>query len=138
MEIHCDQPARFTTGGRRKRCTQQICKAERMPWLVSKGRVLASAELATGRLGKAKGLLGRNAFEGAFVIDHCKSVHTIGMRFAIDVAYVDAEGTVLRVRTMRPHRVDLPERKATMVIEAEAGAFERWGLAVGQTVEIRE
>jgi uncharacterized protein len=65
-------------------------------------------------------------------------VHTIGMRFAIDVAYVDAEGTVLRVRTMRPHRVDLPERKATMVIEAEAGAFERWGLAVGQTVEIRE
>jgi len=28
--------------------------------------------------------------------------------------------------------------KATTVVEAEAGAFERWGLKVGDQVELRE
>jgi uncharacterized protein len=108
-----------------------------MPWLVSKGRVLASAEEAGGTVGKLRGLLGRDSFEGALVIPACRSVHTIGMRFAIDVAYVDVTGTVIRVRHMRRYRVDLPVRRASMVVEASAGSFERWGLNVGDVVEVR-
>jgi hypothetical protein len=30
-----------------------------------------------------------------------------------------------------------PEPRAVMVIEAQAGAFERWGLVKGQPVELR-
>ena len=109
-----------------------------MPWLVSKGRVLASAEEAGGTVGKLRGLLGRDSIEGAFVIPACRSVHTIGMRFAIDVAYVDATGTVIRIRHMRRYRMDLPVRRAAMVVEAAAGSFERWDLKVGDVVEVRQ
>jgi uncharacterized membrane protein (UPF0127 family) len=109
-----------------------------MAWLVSKGRVLASAEQAVGRGAKLRGLLGRDSFEGAFVIPSCRSVHTIGMRFPIDVAYLDATGTVIRVRHMHRHRIDLPVRYAVTVVEGMAGSFERWELKVGDVLEVRE
>ena len=66
-----------------------------------------------------------------------KSVHTIGMRFPIDVAFCDRELRVLAVRTLRPHRMTAPRPKAKVVIEAEAGAFERWRLRPGDQLELR-
>jgi uncharacterized membrane protein (UPF0127 family) len=59
------------------------------------------------------------------------------MRFPIDVAYVGADGTVLKTRHMGRHRVGAPVRRASWIIEAEAGAFARWGLSVGTPVEVR-
>jgi uncharacterized membrane protein (UPF0127 family) len=41
------------------------------------------------------------------------------------------------VATLRPWRIGLPRRGGRAVIEAEAGAFERWGLRVGDTLELR-
>jgi hypothetical protein len=38
---------------------------------------------------------------------------------------------------MRPHRVGAPVWGARIVIEAEAGAFGRWGLHVGDVIELR-
>lgn len=107
-------------------------------WLVSGGHVLASAERADDRRSRALGLLGRSGVEGALVLTKCRSVHTVGMKFAIDVAYLDPDGVVLKVVHMRRHRIGMPVWKAATVVEAQAGAFERWGLNVGDTVELRE
>ena len=108
-----------------------------MAWLVNDGTVLASAEVASGRAGKRRGLLGRDSFEGAFVIERCRWIHTIGMRFPLDVAYLDGDGNVIKVVTMRRHRVGLPVMGTAMIVEAEAGAFARWGLQVGHILELR-
>ena len=107
-------------------------------WLVSDGRVLASAERATDRRTRAHGLLGRSGVNGAFVIAPCRSVHSIGMKFDLDIAFLDADGLVLKVARLRRNRIGLPVWKARTVVEAEAGAFERWGLHVGDQVELRE
>lgn len=72
------------------------------------------------------------------MLSKCRSVHTVGMKFAIDVAYLDAGGVVLKVAHMQPNRVGMPVRKAITVIEAQAGAFERWGLKLGDKMELRE
>lgn len=108
-----------------------------MAWLVTEGRVLASAETAADRRARRRGLLGRDDIHGAFVLTSCRWVHTLGMRFPLDVAYVDADGTVVKTVRMRRHRLALPVWRARMVIEAEAGAFGRWGLRVGDVVELR-
>lgn len=108
-----------------------------MAWLVSDGRVLASAEEASRRRARSKGLLGRDGLEGAIVLRPCRWVHTVGMRFPIDVAYLNRDGTVLKTVQMRQHRVGVPVWHAAAVIEAEAGAFARWGLLVGSCVEVR-
>jgi len=106
-------------------------------WLVRGDRVLASLEVPSNRRARAKGLIGREGLEGGMVLSPCRSVHTFGMRFAIDVAFLDADNVVLCTLTLRPQRLSMPRRRARCVIEARAGAFERWGLEVGQELEVR-
>lgn len=108
-----------------------------MAWLVSDARVLASADVADDRSGRRRGLLGRESIDGALVIEGCRWVHTIGMKFAIDVAYLDDSGTVVKIEHLKPHRVSAPVKAARTVVEAECGAFERWGLSTGDQIEIR-
>jgi uncharacterized protein len=106
-------------------------------WLLRAGDVLAAAEVADTFAQRSRGLLGKSGYEGAMILPRTRSVHTFGMRFAIDVALCDRELTVLRVTTLRPYRMTLPKRGGRSVIEAEAGAFERWGLRVGDRLELR-
>ncbi len=108
-----------------------------MSWLLRDGDVLATAEVADGMGKRAKGLLGRTGYEGAMVFPHTRSVHTVGMRFAIDVAFCDRDMVVLDVVRVPPMRMALPRRRCRSVIEAEAGAFDRWGLCAGDRLELR-
>lgn len=72
------------------------------------------------------------------VIPSCRWVHTLGMRIPIDVAYVDGDGVVVKIVRMRPWRFGAPVKRGRWVIEAATGAFERWGLSVGDPVELRD
>lgn len=107
-------------------------------WLVSKGTVLASAQHATSHADRGRGLLGRSGIDGALVLENTRWVHTIGMKFAIDVAHLDADGKVLRIARMQPNRIGPYVRGAARVVEAEAGAFARWGMHLDDIVELRE
>jgi uncharacterized membrane protein (UPF0127 family) len=106
-------------------------------WLVSDGRVLASANIADTARAKRRGLIGQQDLQTALVIAPCRWIHTVGMRFALDIAYLDSEGTVIKVQRVIKNRVPLPVFSARTVIEAKAGSFERWGLQLGATVEMR-
>jgi uncharacterized membrane protein (UPF0127 family) len=108
-----------------------------MSWLVRDGDVLAAVELADTARARRRGLLHRESFDGALVLRPCRHVHTAGMRFAIDVAFCDAEGVVLRTVKLTPWRVSPIVRRAAFVVEAEAGAFDRWRLRAGDRVELR-
>jgi uncharacterized membrane protein (UPF0127 family) len=108
-----------------------------MPWLVRDGEVLASLEVATSRRERRKGLMGRDRMEGALLLRPCTSVHTAGMRFDIDVAFCDDDLRVLETVRMRPWRVGLPRPGARCVLEAEAGAFDRWRLRQGDKLEVK-
>jgi uncharacterized membrane protein (UPF0127 family) len=108
-----------------------------MPWLVRDGEVLATLEVADSGRSRARGLLGRDDFDGALLLNRAKSVHTLGMRFPIDVAFVDKDMVVLRTVTMRAWRIGRPTPKAHGVIEAVAGAFAHWNLQVGDQLEIK-
>jgi uncharacterized membrane protein (UPF0127 family) len=107
-------------------------------WLIREGDVLAALEVAESHRSRLVGLLGREDFEGALLLRPSRSVHTVGMRFPIDVAFCDREMRVIELRrSMRPYRFGRPRWSARMVIEAEAGAFERWHLRVGDQLEVK-
>jgi uncharacterized protein len=108
-----------------------------VPWLVRDGDVLCSLQEATSFGERLKGLLGRDGVEGALLLRPATSVHTVGMRFAIDVAFCDRDLVVVDTVCLKPQRLTRPRRRARCVIEAEAGAFERWGLRVGDRLEVR-
>jgi len=99
--------------------------------------VLASLEVAETPSARARGLLGREGVDGAILLRPARSVHTVGMRFAIDVAHLDDSLRVIRVTRMARHRIGRPVRGARAVLEADAGCFERWDLSVGDELEVR-
>jgi len=107
-------------------------------WLLREGDVLAAAEVAGTYAARIRGLLGRSGYDGALVLKRTRSVHTIGMRFPIDVAFLDRELTVLDVVHLPPWRMAMPRRRCRSVLEAEAGAFERWRLRAGDRLELHE
>jgi uncharacterized membrane protein (UPF0127 family) len=109
-----------------------VAVGEPTSWLLKDGVVLASLEIARTRAARRKGLLGRDDFDdAALLLPRCRSIHTIGMRFTIDAAFCDRRGRVLRLATMPPGRVGRPCLSARQVVEADGGAFARWGVKVG-------
>ena len=107
-------------------------------WLLREGEVLAALETADGWRDRMHGLLGRDGIDGAILLRPARSVHTLGMRFPIDVAFCDREMVVLRTVYLPPGRVTRPALRGACVIEAEAGAFDRWDLRPGDHLEVRE
>jgi uncharacterized membrane protein (UPF0127 family) len=93
--------------------------------------------VADTRAARRRGLLGRDDVDGALVLTPARAVHTLGMRFDLDVAYLAADGTVLDLHRLRRHRLARPRWRARSVVEARAGSFERWGLCVGDVVVLR-
>jgi uncharacterized protein len=101
-------------------------------------RVLASTvEMAETRAQRKRGLLGRDGLPrgAALLIVPCCAVHTVGMRFAIDVVFVDAHGRVKKiVYNMPPWRI-AAALSARAVIEMPAGALQPdSALSVGDRV----
>lgn len=68
---------------------------------------------------RLRGLAFRDRDEAGpgLLIPHCASVHTFGMRFALDVFFLDAEGLVLSVRYRVPPRRIVWDRGASAVLE---------------------
>src|SRR5689334_1790439 len=59
-----------------------------------------SAEIADNSSTRRKGLLGRTSLDpgqGIWIIP-CSAVHSLGMKFTIDVVYIDRKLKVLKVR----------------------------------------
>lgn len=83
---------------------------------------------------RARGLLNKRAISetDAYWIRPCSSVHSFGMRFAIDVVFLDEEFTVLGlVKPLRPWRCVFSS-KAKSVLELRAGQCDAKGICVGQ------
>ena len=106
-----------------------------MAWLVANG-VRVELEIASTRAARARGLLGRDRLDGVLLLPSTRSVHTLGMRFAIDVAHVDADGCVISTTSMRPNRLGRVVRRADAVLEATEGSFDRWGIGPGVVCRI--
>jgi uncharacterized membrane protein (UPF0127 family) len=93
----------------------------------------------TGFLQRAVGLLARSHVqrdEGVWIA-RCHAIHTIGMRAAIDVMFVDDDGVVLRIeRDVQPNRFALSCRSATSVVELGGGALGQIDVMIGDRLEL--
>jgi uncharacterized protein len=87
---------------------------------------------ATTRAARLRGLAGLDAIPAATALHlaPCRSVHTFGMRFALDLVWLDAGGRAVRVdRDLAPRRLRTRLR-ARSVVEVRAGEADAF-LAAG-------
>ncbi|WP_120002928.1 DUF192 domain-containing protein [Nesterenkonia muleiensis] len=71
------------------------------------------------------------------LLNPCASVHGIGLRRSLDVAYIAPDGKVLEVATIRPWAAHRPRRGAKVAWEAPAGKFSAMGIAAGTSLRFR-
>ncbi len=106
---------------------------------VTSGLLVAdSVQVAGNSALRRKGLLHHTSLgpqQGLWIVP-CESVHTIGMKFPIDLVYLDSK---YRVRKLRS---DVPAWRISMclsahsILELSAGTIERTGLKVGDQLQI--
>lgn len=85
---------------------------------------------------RMRGLLGRSALGSgeALLLDRCGSVHTFGMRFAIDVVFLDRRHCIVAIHHVVPRRRVLFSPRATHTLEMPASSARQCGLTVGDTL----
>jgi len=108
--------------------------------LIDAEEVLAEpVEYAAGFFVRLKGLLGRRGMSGrsAMIIEHCSSVHTMGMRFALDLIFLDKEWRVISIkRDIKPGRPMVSGgMRAKRVVESQAGGLNLNHLQVGDQLQ---
>ncbi len=89
--------------------------------------------IATTFVQQARGLLWRAPLRetDALLIPGCRAVHTCGMRYSIDVVFLDATGRVLAVAAgLVPWRF-ARRRRASAVLELAAGRAAQLGFVPG-------
>ena len=88
-------------------------------------------------LQRMKGLLGTSGLadgEG-LLIEPCSSVHTFGMRYVLDIVYLDRYQKVIKcVANMAPARMSMAFN-AKFVVEMAAGMIEATGIKPGDRLE---
>ena len=89
---------------------------------------------------RTRGLLGRATLgnDAAMVIRRCRAVHTLGMRFALDLVFVDKAGRVVRiVENVPPGRFCVwGGWRAAHVIESESGRLNLRKLNIGDALDM--
>lgn len=109
-----------------------------MHWRVNnetRQRLLADrAERATAFLHRFKGLMGRRSLavgEGLHILP-CNSIHTFFMRIPIDVAFLDAQGVIVKqLSALPPWRATSVYLQSRSVLELPAGVLEASGTREG-------
>ena len=101
------------------------------------GTPLLRAHDASTFLRRLRGLHGVPPLgpDEALILRSCRAVQTFGMKAAIDVVFVDAEGTVLEIVTLAPGRT-ASRVGARSVVEMQAGTAETLQLAPGQKLVV--
>ncbi|NLW90415.1 MAG: DUF192 domain-containing protein [Syntrophomonadaceae bacterium] len=85
------------------------------------------------------GLLGKKGMlQGeALVLTPCSAVHCIGMRFVIDVVFLDRSGRVVHtIESMKPGSIGPVIKNAYCAIELPEGQIERSKTKLGDTLRI--
>ena len=98
------------------------------------GTRVAVAEVADTPVSRMVGLLGRRRLEPGtgLVLVPCRSVHTCFMHFAIDVAFLRRDGTVVRAAPeLQPFRLASGGRDAWLALELPPGTLEATGTRPG-------
>jgi uncharacterized membrane protein (UPF0127 family) len=91
------------------------------------GRPAGTFPVATGFRTRLRGLSFRDRGDAGpgLLIPRCSSVHTFGMRFELDVFFLDGSGRVIAVHRRVPPRRVLWQRGARAVLEIPAEEGER-------------
>lgn len=100
------------------------------------GRELGVIRVAASHRARYRGLLGADSVDDALLLLKTNAVHTIGMRFPIDVAYVSRTLRVVDVTHLKPNRWSRNRLTARHTLETASGRLSEWGIERGTQLTV--
>ena len=88
---------------------------------------------------RLKGLLGTRSLPAGdgLWLKPCRQIHMFGMRYALDVIFLDEENRVLHtIHGLAPGKVSPKVSDASSVLELPEGTLARTGVDVGAQIQI--
>ncbi len=111
----------------------RVVNATRRQVLIQKG------DIAEGSWARVRGRIGKSSLRpGAGLVLHYSSqIHTFGMRFPIDVLFLDRMGIAIHlIHRLPPGRVSPLVRGAKYAVELPAGLLAQTGTRVGDWIDL--
>ncbi len=102
------------------------------------GDKVRTASTFRSRFAGLLGTAGIGDGEGLWIVP-CRGVHTLGMRYPIDVAFLDARGVVVGIlEGIPPNRIGRVFRDARGALELRSGVLAATGTSPGDRLEFEE
>jgi uncharacterized membrane protein (UPF0127 family) len=108
------------------------CQSSKLREMIS-GQVF----IADNFIRRFSGLLFRKPLKSdeVFILKDCKSIHTMGMRYSLDAAFLDEGGKIIAVfEDLCPWRFTPYIREAVSVMETASGFLRKRSLKVGDRI----
>lgn len=101
--------------------------------------IATNAEVANNFILRLKGLLGTSRLPSgeALVIRPCNSIHTVGMKYAIDVLFLDKRDIIVKIINVMPAGRFSLCSGSSYVVELPAGTIESSGTVVGDKISLK-
>ncbi len=109
----------------------------------TKQRRVCVAEAAESFFSRLRGLMFRSALapgSGLLIKFFFRdaSVHSLFMRFTIDMVFLDESKRVVEITTLKPWRIYNPKQRSAYVLELNEGGAEQSGVEIGDVLEFRK
>ena len=106
--------------------------------LMFQSETIKDVLLADTFAGRFKGYMFRKKpHYKAIIIEPCNSIHTLFMKFAIDVLFINKNMEIVKkIEGLEPGKIIMPVKGARMVIEGRAGLFKSFEVGSKITISI--
>ena len=101
----------------------------------TRNTILAKQYSFKNGFGKIKGLLGENEAK-AIVFETRFGIHTLFLKFPIDLIVLDNQGVVKVARTVEPNKIVSWNIRFKTVIELPCNTLRRTGTKIGDIVDL--
>ncbi|MHC1717118.1 MAG: DUF192 domain-containing protein [Acidaminococcaceae bacterium] len=100
--------------------------------------IATEAKIADNFITRLKGLLGTDHLKegSALIIRPCNGIHTLGMKYSIDVIFIDKSDKVIKIVSDMPSRKISTCNNASYVIETPSGVIRMTNTTIGDIISI--
>ena len=106
--------------------------------ITTEKEIAANVMAATSILKRMNGLLGMDTLAKgeALLIKPCKGIHTIGMKFVIDVIFLDKDNNIIAMKKyMKPNCFTPIYLRAVSALELPAGTIDSTSMNIGDRIK---
>ena len=113
-------------------------KTQSLSFCGAQGAQCLQVMVAASMLARLRGLLGRAPLgnDQGMLLRACNLIHTVGMRYPIDLVFMRKDGQVLKICEAVAPRRARGHLRAHCVLELAAGAARRSGIVLGMRLPL--